>query len=200
MAAGAYADPLRAALIAHKERGIAAVRSTLSLHLATATGPLLPWPTVARRGDAVLLVPVPSRPTATLRRGEDPLRLLATGARDLLRDAVPTASIEVAPLLRLRGAGSGVRDQAGLGRAARARNLAGALAVRPTVLDRVRRRHGHAHVLLLDDVVTTGATLREADRALRAVGLRPAGAAVVAAAQFHTTSSAGTLPPPRATH
>ena len=74
--------------------------------------------------------------------------------------------------LRL-GAGP-VRDSAGLTTAARAANLDAAMRARPP------RRDGRAAVVV-DDIVTTGATLREAARALRAAGWTVVGAAVVAA-------------------
>jgi len=61
-----------------------------------------------------------------------------------------------------------VRDtpsQTGLDRRARARNVAGAFRVR-------RGARIPSRVWLVDDVVTTGATLREAARALRHAGAR----------------------------
>jgi predicted amidophosphoribosyltransferase len=64
-----------------------------------------------------------------------------------------------------------VRDQAGLGREARAENLIGALRARPLVRGR--------DCVIVDDFVTTGATLFEARRALEAAGARVVGAAVV---------------------
>ncbi len=74
-----------------------------------------------------------------------------------------------------------VRDQAGLTAEARAGNLAGALVVRkaraPLVCDR--------RVVLVDDIITTGATLAEAARSLRTVGAEPVAAAVIAATQRH---------------
>jgi predicted amidophosphoribosyltransferase len=66
-----------------------------------------------------------------------------------------------------------VADQAGLDTSGRARNLAGALAA--------RRCADGLRVVVVDDVVTTGATLAEATRALRAAGAEVLGAAVVAA-------------------
>jgi len=68
-----------------------------------------------------------------------------------------------------------VADQAGLDAGQRARNLAGAL--------RVRAWRGPAPpvVVVVDDLVTTGASLAEAARALCAGGLPVLGAAVVAA-------------------
>jgi predicted amidophosphoribosyltransferase len=75
-------------------------------------------------------------------------------------------------LLRPRRA---VADQAGLGSAGRAANLQGALvAVRPLA--------GRA-VVIVDDLVTTGATLADAARALLVAGASVHGAATVAATQ-----------------
>jgi predicted amidophosphoribosyltransferase len=79
-------------------------------------------------------------------------------------------------LLRHRG---GVVDQAGLGAEARAANLAGSMAC-PSA--RLRRVAGlWLRVVVCDDVLTTGSTAREAQRALEAVGLPPVAVAAVAA-------------------
>ncbi len=69
------------------------------------------------------------------------------------------------------------QDQAGLGRAARLGNLEGTMTLRRGVVGPVR---GACALVLVDDVVTSGATLTEAARALRPLGL-PLSAAVVGA-------------------
>jgi ComF family protein len=56
--------------------------------------------------------------------------------------------------------------QSGLDRAERQRNLRGAFWVPPLAADAVRGQH----LALVDDVMTTGATLREAAAALRQAG------------------------------
>ncbi|WP_278259094.1 phosphoribosyltransferase family protein [Nocardioides convexus] len=96
-------------------------------------------------------------------------------AHVLAGDDVP---VVVARLLRVR---PGVRDQAGLDAGERARNLAGSMAVSSAAVRRLARRVPRAHLVLCDDVVTTGATLREAQRALEASGLPVRAAALVAA-------------------
>ncbi|MEQ6903137.1 phosphoribosyltransferase family protein, partial [Nocardioides sp. YIM 152588] len=84
----------------------------------------------------------------------------------------------VASLLRVR---PGVRDQAGLDAGARAANLARSMACPSRALG--RWSGAAAHVVLCDDVITTGATAREAQRALEAAGVRVRGIAVVAATE-----------------
>jgi predicted amidophosphoribosyltransferase len=79
-----------------------------------------------------------------------------------------------------------VADSAGLGVAERNANLAGAMrASAPR-----RRRHP---AVVVDDIVTTGASAREACRALKAAGWVPVGFAAVAA-----TPRADTQPAPLA--
>ncbi|MGL5862887.1 MAG: ComF family protein, partial [Phycicoccus sp.] len=83
-----------------------------------------------------------------------------------------------------------VADQAGLGRADRAANLAGALAVAP----RKRRLVTGAVCLVVDDVVTTGATLTEAARALGAAGARHVVGAAAAATPRRGHGLVGSAP------
>ncbi|RDG30458.1 ComF family protein, partial [Streptomyces corynorhini] len=89
-------------------------------------------------------------------------------------------SCRVLPVLRQRRA---VADQAGLGARQRLSNLSGALEV---AVGGARLLEG-GRVVLVDDLMTTGASLGEAARALRVVtgpgvpGFPPVSAAVVAA-------------------
>lgn len=129
----------------------------------------------------VLVVPVPGSRAAARRRGEDPVGRMAAAAVACLGDP------RVVHLRALRH-GRRVADQAGLGRAARAVNLAGALHV-PTAARGVVE--GSA-CLVVDDVVTTGATLTEAARALRAEGAVHVAAATVAATPRSGAASSAT--------
>lgn len=104
----------------------------------------------------LLIVPVPSSPAATRRRGDRPTLLLARRAANGLGPAVLVESG-----LRMR---RGTADQATLDRTARLANLSGAMWV-----PRPDRLQGHRCVLV-DDVLTSGATLTEGRRALLAAG------------------------------
>jgi predicted amidophosphoribosyltransferase len=72
--------------------------------------------------------------------------------------------------------------QSRLGAAARARNLTGAIAVR----ERYRRILSGASVVLFDDVVTTGATMAAAARALLDAGAREVSGVALARASAST--------------
>ena len=158
----AYDGVVREALLAHKERQVAGLAVPLAGLLAAAVA--------AATDPPVLLVPVPSRPGAVRDRGHNPLLEVVRRTARLLPDA------RVAPLLRSRG---GVRDQAGLGADERAANLAGSMWC---PAHRLRRWAGvEGHVVVCDDVLTTGATAAEAQRALAAVGVVAEAVATVAA-------------------
>lgn len=171
-AAGEYAGALRAMVVGHKDRGQLRWRRELGHLLRLAVEAAVP-------GDGpVLLVPVPSRPGSGRRRGHDPTwRLVQRAAADLsgLRPA------RAARLLVSRG---GTADQRGLGSQARAANLAGSMTCPSRALARLGRRRTAWHVVVCDDVITTGSSAREAQRALEAVGLPPLAVATVAATRL----------------
>ncbi|GAA0453942.1 ComF family protein [Streptomyces olivaceiscleroticus] len=165
-AAAAYADAVRAILLAHKERGALALAAPLGRALAGAVRGLRPG------SGPLLLIPVPSAPRAVAGRGHDPVRRIALAAARELRRGGTGARVLAA--LRQRRT---VIDQAGLGARQRQLNLAGALEV---VGGGGRLLRG-GRVVLVDDLMTTGASLAEAARAVGEAGGRVAGAAVVAA-------------------
>jgi predicted amidophosphoribosyltransferase len=81
--------------------------------------------------------------------------------------------LSVVPALRMKAL---VRDSVGLGTSARERNIAGRVLLRRT------RLRDENEVLLVDDIVTTGATASESVRVLRAAGIRVAAVLAIAAA------------------
>lgn len=124
----------------------------------------------------LVLVPVPSRRHTVRERGYDSTAAITRrAARSLGRNGLDVLDLR---MLRLR---PGVRDQAGLSAAERAANLTGSMACPTSALRRLARLRRRAAIVVCDDVLTTGATAREAQRALEAVGLRVRGIAVVAA-------------------
>ncbi|MGY0061208.1 ComF family protein [Streptomyces sp. LZ34] len=177
-AAVAYEDEARAVLLAHKERGELRLAAALGEALAGAVSAACPCPRPPSRawpggGRPLLLVPVPSARRAVAARGHDPARRIALTAAGVLRRGGRPA--RVLPVLRQLRA---VTDQAGLDARRRLENLTGALGAAPGC----GRLLAEGPVVLVDDLMTTGASLAEAARAVRAAGGLVAGAAVVAAA------------------
>ena len=149
-----YDGVTRTAILALKENGRRDIGRALGAALGAAIAAA-----AARSGGRIELVAMPTRAASWRRRGYDPVRELVSAAGHRR----PTDALAVVAF----------RDeQKTLGRSARAENLAGSMAARGGMRGR--------RVLLVDDVVTTGATLLEAARALRAADAEVVGAAVLA--------------------
>jgi len=174
-AAGEYDGALRAMVVGHKDRAQLRWRRDLGRLLSLAVEAAVAG---VPQDVPVLLVPVPSRPGSGRRRGHDPTWRLVERAATELAARRPT---HAARLLVSRG---GTADQRGLGSLARAANLAGSMACPSRGLARLGRRRTHWHVVVCDDVITTGSSAREAQRALTAVGLPPLAVATVAATRL----------------
>jgi predicted amidophosphoribosyltransferase len=112
------------------------------------------------------LIPIPSRKSAARKRGRQFVEEIAEIVSKNSGIAV------AAPIQHSRL----VRDQSGLDHEQRRNNLQGALVVRGNPA-------GLGRALLVDDLVTTGATLNEAARALRYAGIEVVGAVTAAVAQ-----------------
>ncbi len=150
-AGAAYGDRVQRVVLALKA-GRTALAGPLAVLLRAALA-------AAEAGPGVELCPVPSTRAALRGRGFDPVLLVLrrAGRRParVLRAARPH------------------RTQKGLGRAERAANLRG--------VHRARGRLEGRSFLLVDDVVTTGATLAEAARAIREAGGTVVGGVAIAA-------------------
>ena len=117
------------------------------------------------------LVPIPSRRSATRKRGRDFMQEIT----DLVAE---NESIKSLQILRHQRA---VRDQSQLNSQQRSRNIAGAFSTSFNLAE-MRDSGNIGPLIIVDDLVTTGATLAEAIRALRTAGFPVLGAVTGAVA------------------
>lgn len=161
--AGPYAGPLRALLVALKHSGRTGFARELGARLHA---PLRAACNRAGGTSVPLIVAVPSRPSRVRERGYRHVDLLVRAAlRTEARTRPGREAARFAP--RVLRAQRGRTSQVGLSAAERHRNAA-LIEVRPSA----RRRLKGCEVVLVDDVVTTGATVLAASRALTAAGAR----------------------------
>jgi predicted amidophosphoribosyltransferase len=174
---GRFEGALAALVTAYKDDGRRDSAPVLAALLADAVDTaLVRAPAVQRvlaAGDGpVLVVPVPSSAASRRRRGDAPLEALA----EVAVRGFGAGEVVVADALRVRRR---IADQAGLGAVGRHLNVDHSMVVRQAWSEAVQR----AACVLVDDVLTTGATLNEAARALRSGGAGAVVAATICATQ-----------------
>lgn len=198
IAAGRYGRQLADVLLAYKNKGHtdladvleAALAGVLHVAISAAAG-AAEGGLDSDRGSAVrtagplLIVPVPSRAAALRKRGYDPVWLLLNQLRR--RHCLPAGTVLLAAVQTTRrratraaaviGWLTGSPSQKSLGRLGRSRNVSGVFAVSAAFRTKVRGKR----CLIVDDVLTTGATMAEMVRVLREAGAEVIGGAVIAA-------------------
>lgn len=183
--AGTYAEELRAVILAYKDGGRADTVGALVPLLAHSLAVVLSQ-TSQRGGEpGILCVPIPSTTRGERERGFRHVDVLLARALRSLARAHPAhpAHRESQPRLGrvLRNQAAARRsDQVGLGQGGRRRNLRNTLTAAPSVFGR--------HIIIVDDVVTSGATLQEANRALVLRGARVIAAVALANTAKHHRS------------
>lgn len=200
--AGEYTSALRSCLVAYKEHdrrdlvrvlGILLARAVLAVieHASASglpsprpsgvpnpgpSGSPSPGPSDGRFAAPTLLVPVPATREALRRRGANHVEVLGRRAAGLLR--AEGLAVTCTDLLEVVAH----RDQVGFGSRARRRNVRGTHRVADGASGRgpgAPDARSAASVIVLDDICTTGSTVAESARALRASGMVPCGVAVI---------------------
>lgn len=153
---------MRAAIHALKYGRMHPAAQRLGAMLGEAIAQLAPQISTGLATTELLVVPVPLHRTKHRQRGFNQARVLAQCAIAALRKSHPEWQLMLAPstLMRLRS----TESQAGLTHRQRRLNVRGAFKVSDP--EAVRGRH----VLLVDDILTTGATARAAAQSLKRAG------------------------------
>jgi len=150
---GRYAGARRQAIVAVKEHGRSDLIGPLAAALRTGLSHLVDWGIV---DIPLTLVPAPTRRSVARRRGGDPVTRMALAA------TAANPELRVVQALRMRAL---ARDSVGLSGAERQHNIAGRVKV-----GRPGQGGWTGDTIVIDDIVTTGATAAESVRVLQAVG------------------------------
>lgn len=185
VAAGIYREELAQSVLSFKRHGQGPLRATLAKSLGNAVL------AATGTGSDTWLVPVPSSGGAYRKRGFSPVHLLLTRLRhDRVLGGMRCHDV----LRKVRAAatpGDGVPGgQKGLGRGDRVRRVRGSMRVARRTAAGLAGRP----CIIIDDVLTTGATLAEAARALHQTGAVVRGAVVLAATRAPDAAPPAALP------
>lgn len=166
-----YSEIASSIVLSAKENGLALARDLVVQELKVSVLELLKSQSRIER--RVILAPIPSLRSSRVRRGGDFVSRLAQEiVRDLNSKSKSTRFLSKSILtLRRR-----VKDQSGLSESQRHENLAGAFKV-------IEGFDSQIPIIVIDDVITTGTTLREAVRALKERNLTVLGAATACASR-----------------
>ncbi|HEU5457274.1 MAG TPA: phosphoribosyltransferase family protein [Terracidiphilus sp.] len=175
VAFGPYTGRMRSAIFAFKYQGLRPAARRLGDRLAEAIATLAP-----EAPPELLVIPVPLHRSKFRRRGFNQSALLAEHALHRLRHTHPRWRLTLAPGLLQRHRAT--VSQTGLTRHQRRANVRNAFAVPSpqAVKDR--------DLLVIDDIITTGATARSAARALLNAGARTVYFAALARAGRNASS------------
>ena len=185
-ALGAYAGALRGALLAYKEKGRHRLAIPLGALLAETVAVAVARGGGGDFGVPLTVVPVPSTRSAARARGGDHMARLAGHAVRRLRRAGWNAEVR-SPLRALSRPDSASLDVAG--RAAAAES---SLRIRGARIRIPRRRPTmRGTLIVVDDIVTTGATLAAVTVRLQEADMQVTGAAVLAATRLRGVRGLG---------
>lgn len=167
----AYNEVASKIVMKAKEDGIREAKRFLAIAIANSVLALLERTSLEDR--KLLIVPVPSTSLAKRRRGEDFIFELAKDVRKVLRPKFLENQIKIE---RLLGVNRQISDQTRLSEFERGQNLIGAFRVTEKLPEPIP-------IIVIDDVVTTGSTIREAFRALKERNLTVIGGATACASR-----------------
>jgi predicted amidophosphoribosyltransferase len=165
-----YGETAKAIVLSAKENGVKFTRNLLVTEIYAAIKELV---RVFGSMEEINLVPIPSSRRARTRRGFDFISQVTTILAKKLNAEMESIRFMSCPILSIA---KSVADQSGLSEIQRRENLFGAFEVTKSL-------NSTAPIIIIDDVITTGSTLREAVRALKERNLTVLGAATACASQ-----------------